>query len=89
MSEQQIPREAKLVSLLLSSSGINECEPKVIQQILEFMYRYVTDVLQDCLVYSEHAGKSEVDLEDLRMAIRAQLRHMFVQPPSRDVPIQF
>lgn len=47
---------------------------------------YVTDVLQDSLVYSEHAGKSEIDLEDLRLAIRNQLRHMFVPPPSRDVP---
>jgi hypothetical protein len=36
---EQVPREAKLASLLLSSSGILECEPKVIQQLLEFMYR--------------------------------------------------
>lgn len=37
--QQQVPREAKLVSLLLSSSGVTECEPKVIQQLIEFMYR--------------------------------------------------
>lgn len=37
--QQQVPREAKLVSLLLSSSGVAECEPKVIQQLIEFMYR--------------------------------------------------
>lgn len=37
--QQQVPREAKLVSLLLSSSQVNECEPKVIQQLIEFMYR--------------------------------------------------
>jgi len=35
----QIPREAKLASLLLNAHGVTECEPKVIQQILDFMYR--------------------------------------------------
>jgi hypothetical protein len=46
---------------------------------------YVTDVLQESVVYSEHAGKTELDLEDLRLGIKNQLRHMFVQPPPRDV----
>lgn len=36
---EQVPREAKLASLLLSSSGVSECEPKAIQQLIEFMYR--------------------------------------------------
>ncbi len=36
-------------------------------------------------MYAEHAGKSELDLDDLRLAIKSQLRHMFVQPPSREV----
>jgi hypothetical protein len=88
------------MSLLLCSSGISECEPKVIQQLLEFMYRmgilveqliicigYTTDVLQDSLIYSEHAGKNELDLEDLRLGIKSQLKHMFAQPPSRDVHV--
>lgn len=35
----RVPREAKVASLLLNASGVNECEPKVIQQLLEFMYR--------------------------------------------------
>lgn len=36
MSEQ-IPKEAKTVSLLLSTSGITECEPKVISFLMEFI----------------------------------------------------
>ena len=43
-------------------------------------------MLQDSLVYSEHAGKSEIEIEDLRLAIKNQLKHMFIQPPSREVP---
>lgn len=95
-----VPKEAKLVSLLLSSAGIGECQPKVIHQIIEFIFRtlrnswnlktysslgYVTDVLQESVVYSEHAGKSELDLEDLRLGIKGIIRNKFSQPLSRDV----
>lgn len=38
MSSEQVPKEAKLVSLLLTSAGVPECEPKVIQQLIEFMF---------------------------------------------------
>ena len=38
MSSDQVPKEAKIVSLLLNSSGIQECEPKVVQQLMEFMF---------------------------------------------------
>lgn len=38
MSSDQVPKEAKIASLLLNSSGIQECEPKVVQQLMEFMF---------------------------------------------------
>lgn len=38
MSTDQVPKEAKIASLLLNSSGIQECEPKVVQQLMEFMF---------------------------------------------------
>lgn len=41
MSSDQVPKEAKIASLLLNSSGIQECEPKVVQQLMEFMFSTV------------------------------------------------
>jgi hypothetical protein len=41
MSSDQVPKEAKIASLLLNSSGILECEPKVVQQLMEFMFSNV------------------------------------------------
>lgn len=43
------------------------------------------EVLQESLVYSEHAGRTDVEIEDVRMAIKSQLRRAFIQPPSREV----
>lgn len=100
MSGEQIPREAKLISLLLTSAGVPECEPKVIPQLLEFMFRifssspshhvhcfvgYTTDVLQESLIFAEHAGRTELDIEDIRLGIQSQITHMFAAPPNRDV----
>ena len=33
----QIPKEAKIISLLLANSAITECEPKVISFLMEFI----------------------------------------------------
>jgi transcription initiation factor TFIID subunit 9B len=84
MASDQVPKEAKVASLLLNSSGIQECEPKVVQQIMEFMFstrlneaasvskcvEYSTDVLQLASVYGEHANKSVLDSSDVRLAIK-------------------
>ena len=34
-----LPKDAKIISLLLKNHGIEECEPKVIQMLIEFGYR--------------------------------------------------
>ena len=44
--------------------------PQVSQLLLEFLHKYVADVVSDAAVYQEHAGRSEVDIDDLRLAIQ-------------------
>ena len=83
MSSDQVPKEAKIASLLLNSSGIQECEPKVVQQLMEYMFsksnfavkflissEYSTEVLQLASVYSDHAQKPTIDSSDVRLAIK-------------------
>ena len=38
--------------------------------MLEFLHKYVAEVVSDAAVYQEHAGKPEVDIDDLRLAIQ-------------------
>ena len=54
-------------------------------QLLEFQHRYVTDVLSDSKVYAEHAGKSHIDVDDVRLAIQSRVTFSFTQPPPREV----
>lgn len=46
---------------------------------------YTSDVLQDSLIYAEHAGKSDLDLDDIQLAIQGRVNHSFTTPPPKEV----
>ncbi|CAA0822440.1 Transcription initiation factor TFIID subunit 9 [Striga hermonthica] len=86
--EDNLPRDAKIVKELLKSMGVDDYEPRVINQFLELWYRYVVDVLTDAQVYSEHAGKSTVDSDDVKLSIQSKVNFSFSQPPPREVLLE-
>ncbi|KAF9088987.1 Transcription initiation factor TFIID subunit 9 [Mortierella sp. GBA35] len=84
MTQTPQPRDAKVISLILQSLAVEDADQKVIHQLLEFAHRYTTDVFQDALLYSEHAGKTEVGLDDVRLAIQGRVNHSFTSPPPKE-----
>ncbi|GAA6041862.1 hypothetical protein JCM8097_004512 [Rhodosporidiobolus ruineniae] len=50
-----LPRDARLVALLLAAAGAEDCEEGVVRMLVEFAHRYTGDVLTDSLMYAEHA----------------------------------
>lgn len=83
-----MPRDAKILKCLLKSMGVEEHEPCVINKFLEVWYRYVVDVLTDAQVYSEHAGKSAIDCDDVKLAVQSEVNFSFSQPPPREVLLE-
>ena len=69
--------------------NIDDCYPPDCEnrwsQLLEFLQRYIYDVLTEARVYSEHASKTAVDLDDVRLAVQAKVNFSFTQPPPREV----
>ncbi|KAG0259959.1 Transcription initiation factor TFIID subunit 9 [Mortierella polycephala] len=86
MTQSPQPRDAKVISLILQSLSVEDAEQKVIHQLLEFANRYTTDVFQDALLYSEHAGRTEVGLDDVKLAIQGRVNHSFTAPPPKELP---
>ncbi|KAL6878470.1 hypothetical protein ACP4OV_012640 [Aristida adscensionis] len=84
------PRDARVVRELLRSMGLceGEYEPRVVHQFLDLAYRYVGDVLGDAQVYADHAGKPQIDADDVRIAIQAKVNFSFSQPPPREVLLE-
>ncbi|KMS65537.1 hypothetical protein BVRB_034980, partial [Beta vulgaris subsp. vulgaris] len=48
-----VPRDAVCIDAILRSMGVQEYEPKVIHQLLEFMYRHVTETISDAQMYQQ------------------------------------
>ncbi|CAI6000770.1 unnamed protein product [Closterium sp. NIES-65] len=65
--------------------GVEDYEPRVVHQLLEFAYRYMTDVLGEARVYAEHAGHAALEVDDVRLAVQAKVSTSFSQPPPREV----
>eukprot|EP01018_Ginkgo_biloba_P037304 Gb_25067 [translate_table: standard] len=82
--DEDLPKDAKIVKSILKSMGVQQHEPRVVNQFLELWYRYVVDILGDAQVYSEHAGKSAIDCDDLKLAIQTKVNFSFSQPPPRE-----
>ena len=45
-----LPKDAQVMVAILKDMGINEFEPRVVNQLLEFSYRYATNILEDSKV---------------------------------------
>ena len=83
-SPKSMPKDAQMMAQILKDMGITEYEPRVINQMLEFAFRYVTTILDDAKIYSSHAKKATVDTDDVRLAIQCRADQSFTSPPPRD-----
>ena len=43
------------------------------------------DVFQESILYADHAGRQDITLDDVRLAIQAKVNYSFTSPPPREV----
>ncbi|EFA79873.1 transcription initiation factor TFIID subunit [Heterostelium album PN500] len=79
------PRDARVIKNILKTMGVQAHDPRVVNQLLEFMFKYVYEVLQDSVAYSDHSGRSDIDISDIRLSIQSRVNFSFTQPPPREV----
>ncbi|KAI5475770.1 hypothetical protein MNV49_000859 [Pseudohyphozyma bogoriensis] len=73
-----LPRDARLIALLLAANGASDCEEGVVRMLVEFAHRYTSDILTDSLMYAEHARSGTAaaltpSLDDVKMAVQARV----------------
>jgi Transcription initiation factor IID TAFII31 subunit len=92
----QIPKEARIISLLLANSAVTECEPKVVSFLMEFIQSILvhphylalsTRIIHESLICSDHAGRTNVTLADVRLGIASNSRRFQGKTPSRMVSL--
>ncbi|XP_058456038.1 transcription initiation factor TFIID subunit 9 [Malaya genurostris] len=85
---KHIPKDAQVIMSILKELGVTDYEPRVINQLLEFTYRYVTCILDDAKVFANHARKKVIELDDVKLATQMILDKAFTSPPPRDVLLE-
>uniref|UniRef100_A0A182W0E1 Transcription initiation factor TFIID subunit 9 n=1 Tax=Anopheles minimus TaxID=112268 RepID=A0A182W0E1_9DIPT len=85
---KHIPKDAQVVMSILKELGATDYEPRVINQLLEFTYRYVTCILDDAKIYANHARKKVIEMDDVKLATQMILDKAFTRPPPRDVLLE-
>lgn len=85
MSSHQdtVPKEAKILSLILHASGVAECEPKLISALQEYCLSYTQNLLSNASRVAELSGREHPDASDIRFAAN-KLRQQMSRPYSRD-----
>jgi len=90
MSHQnkQMPRDVLVVQALLKEMGVTSNEPRVVSQMLEYVYRYVTTVVEEARVYSSYAKKKMIDADDIKLAIKMVADKSYSTVPPRDMLLE-
>jgi len=78
-------KDLQAMSNILRVFGISDRESGVENHMLEFTNRYVTTIIEDAMLYSSHAKKKSLDIEDVKLAIELQQDKSFATPPSREI----
>ncbi|VDN03994.1 unnamed protein product [Thelazia callipaeda] len=84
-----IPHDAQVMQAILKDMGITEYEPRVISQLLEFAYKYTTEILDDARSVSEHAGKKQIDETDVQFAIDNAASTWKSERPNKQLLVEF
>ena len=75
--QDALPPTARAIALLLASTPtVQDAQPGVLHQLLEFAHRYTAQVLTDAQVYAEHAGRpgtSKIEMDDVVLAAQARV----------------
>ena len=67
--------------MLILHKGIEFYERNVSNQLIEFMYYYITETVQEAKTYRDYAGKrSQITVEDMRLAISSKNYESFTRP---------
>jgi histone H3/H4 len=67
-----VPRDAGAIAALLKDMGVEKYDASVVHMLLDVVHAHVGDLLISALAVAEHAGHSEIGLEDLQLAADAQ-----------------
>ncbi|GJQ13191.1 hypothetical protein GpartN1_g4982.t1 [Galdieria partita] len=82
------PEDARAIANILKAVGVESFDTRVVAQLVEFVYKYIGEVLELSKTFAQYAQREDIKQDDVKLAISSLLSKSFTQPPSRDVLLQ-
>ncbi|GJD07979.1 Transcription initiation factor TFIID subunit 9 [Galdieria sulphuraria] len=82
------PEDARVIANILKAVGVESFDTRVVAQLVEFVYKYIGEVLELSKTFAQYAEREDIRQDDVKLAISSLLSKSFTQPPSRDVLLQ-
>ena len=82
-NENLAPWDAKTIATVLRTIGIEECEPKVIVQLLEFLHKYSGEILSDASLYAKMCERESISGKDVKLALQLRVGKQFLPVPLK------
>lgn len=81
-------RDAQVIDAILKEMSVEDYEPRVVHQLMEFTNRYVTSILQEAQILSTYAKKDSIDLNDVQLAVNMQADKTVTSPPPKKLLLE-
>uniref|UniRef100_A0A7S0YNJ5 Transcription initiation factor TFIID subunit 9 n=1 Tax=Polytomella parva TaxID=51329 RepID=A0A7S0YNJ5_9CHLO len=84
--DKVVPADVTNMKKLLSSMGVEDYEPRVLNLLMDFYYKYVSDTLLDAATFGEQLGQPPrtVDINSAVLALQSKASFRFVYPPPQE-----
>jgi hypothetical protein len=87
------PEDVRKVVEVLKTMGVTSYEPRVLNQIMELVHMFVSDVLADARVMAHHRRPADAAenrpstlvLDDVKLALKMKSNRAFLKPPTTDL----
>jgi hypothetical protein len=72
---------------ILRSMGVTQYEPRVLDLLLNFTYKYTSEVVLDAAAFAQQSGREpgEVEVDDVTAAIQVRATSQFLAQPTAAV----
>ncbi|KAL4088852.1 hypothetical protein QTP88_023936 [Uroleucon formosanum] len=83
--KHNMPKDSQIIVSTMKDLGIVKYDQQVLNHLLEFNYRYMTQLLDDAKAFSNLANKKNVDADDVKLAIQMAQKLAFFGPSPREI----
>lgn len=81
-------KDVQVIDAILKEMSVEDYEPRVVHQLMEFTNRYVTNILQEAQVFSTYAKKDSIDIDDVQLAVNMQTDKTVTSPPPKELLLE-